>query len=213
VNEREKGVALWRPRICPFFLRFRVSRAGIFSDLSTGEFCPLRIPVLRKKSPEDLAAASPIDKSRKCEALPPVTNKKGHILNVVVFEYEPEIVSSHCPCFEHENNPVFDLTVVRGRRRGTGIFLQTRKFFFAGKACISGAWACRRYCKTFILKSSGTRELRRSPAALLSSSFRRQGEAFSCSQRDCCDPSPRPFKAICDNGGEGGAGRNLGQER
>ena len=46
----------------------------------------------------------------------------------------------------------------------------------------------------------------------LSSSFRRQAEAFSCSQRDCCDPSPRPFKAICDNGGEGGAGRNVGQK-
>jgi len=64
----------------PFLLRFRVSRAALFSDLSTGEHCPLRIPVLRKKHPEDLAAASPIDKSRKEEALPPVTKKKGHTL-------------------------------------------------------------------------------------------------------------------------------------
>jgi len=66
------------------FLRFRVSRAGIFSDLSTGESCPLPIPVLRKKHPEDLAAASPIDKSRKYEALPTVTKKKDHILFEVV---------------------------------------------------------------------------------------------------------------------------------
>ncbi len=58
------------------FLRFRASRAGIFSDLSTGESYPLRIPVLRKRHPEDLAAVSPIDKSRKYEALPTVTTKK-----------------------------------------------------------------------------------------------------------------------------------------
>jgi len=51
---------------------------GIFCDLPTGEHCPLRIPVLRKKRPEDLAAASPIEKSQKYEALPPVT-KKGII--------------------------------------------------------------------------------------------------------------------------------------
>jgi hypothetical protein len=63
-----------------FLLRFRVSRAGIFSDLSTGEHRPLRIPVLRKKRPEDLAAASPTDKSRKYEALPTVMKKKEHIL-------------------------------------------------------------------------------------------------------------------------------------
>jgi hypothetical protein len=62
------------------FLRFRASRAGIFSELSTGEPCPLRIPVLKKKRPEDLAAVSPIDKSRKYEAFPTVTKKKGHIL-------------------------------------------------------------------------------------------------------------------------------------
>jgi hypothetical protein len=62
------------------FLRFQVSRAALFSDLSTGEHCPLRIPVLRKKRPEDLAAVSPIDKSRKNEALPTVTKKKEHIL-------------------------------------------------------------------------------------------------------------------------------------
>ena len=62
------------------FLRFRVSRAGIFSDLSTGEHCPLHIPILRKKRPEDLAVASPTDKSRKYEVLPTVTKKKEHIL-------------------------------------------------------------------------------------------------------------------------------------
>jgi hypothetical protein len=65
------------------FLRFEVSRFALFSDLSTGEHCPLRIPVLRKKRPEDLAAVSPIDKSRKEEALPPVTQKKEHILSVL----------------------------------------------------------------------------------------------------------------------------------
>jgi len=62
------------------FLRFQVSRAALFSDLSTGELCPLRIPVLRKKHPEDLAAVSAIDKSGKEEDLPPVTKKKEHSL-------------------------------------------------------------------------------------------------------------------------------------
>jgi hypothetical protein len=62
------------------FLRFRASQAGIFSDLFMGESCPLRIPVLRKKRPEGLAAVSPIDKSRKYEALPTVTKKKEHSL-------------------------------------------------------------------------------------------------------------------------------------
>jgi hypothetical protein len=57
------------------FFRLQVSRAGIFCDLSTGEFCPFRIPVLGKKLPEDLAAASRMDTSEKYEALPPVTKK------------------------------------------------------------------------------------------------------------------------------------------
>jgi len=71
---------IWVLQAIPLFLRFRASRAGIFSDLSTGETCPLRIPVLKKKRPEDLAAVSPIDKSQKYEALPTVTKKKKHIL-------------------------------------------------------------------------------------------------------------------------------------
>jgi len=47
------------------FPSFRGSRAGLFSDLSTGEFCPLRIPFDRLR-----AAASPIDKSRKARRPP-----------------------------------------------------------------------------------------------------------------------------------------------
>jgi hypothetical protein len=72
------------------FFRLRASRAGIFSDLPKGEPCPLRIPVLRKKLPEDLAAVSPIDKSRKYEALPTVDQKKGHMLHVCspIFEHQ-----------------------------------------------------------------------------------------------------------------------------
>ena len=53
-----------------------------FCDLPTGEHCPLRIPVLRKKRPEDLAAASPIDKSQKYEALPSVTKKRSPIMHL-----------------------------------------------------------------------------------------------------------------------------------
>ncbi len=49
---------------------------------------PLRIPVPRKKRPEDLAAASPINKSRKYEALPSVTQKKEHILFDLLFILE-----------------------------------------------------------------------------------------------------------------------------
>jgi hypothetical protein len=67
-------------RICPLFFGSESPGLRIFRDLSTGEHCPLRIPVLRKRRPEDLAAVSPIDKSRKYEALPPVTRNKGHIL-------------------------------------------------------------------------------------------------------------------------------------
>jgi len=40
------------------FLRFRGSRPGLFYDLSTGEFCPLRIPLDKLG-----AAVSPADKS------------------------------------------------------------------------------------------------------------------------------------------------------
>jgi hypothetical protein len=40
------------------FLRFRVSRPGLFYDLSAGEFCPLRIPLAKLG-----AAVSPTDKS------------------------------------------------------------------------------------------------------------------------------------------------------
>jgi hypothetical protein len=53
------------------FLSFQASRAGLFCDLSTGEFCPLRIP------PSGMAAASPIYKSRKDSALPSVTPEKA----------------------------------------------------------------------------------------------------------------------------------------
>jgi hypothetical protein len=56
------------------FRQFRGSRAGLFSDLSTGESCPLRIV------PEAGPAVSPTDKSRKHSALPPVTSEKSHPL-------------------------------------------------------------------------------------------------------------------------------------
>jgi hypothetical protein len=55
------------------FLQYRGSRAGLFCDLSTGEFCPLRIP------PFGMAAASPIDKTRKDCALPPGTLEKASL--------------------------------------------------------------------------------------------------------------------------------------
>jgi hypothetical protein len=42
------------------FLSYRGSRPGLFSDLSAGEFCPLRIPLGKLG-----AAVSPTDKSRK----------------------------------------------------------------------------------------------------------------------------------------------------
>jgi hypothetical protein len=42
------------------FLRFRVSRPGLFYDLSAGEFCPLRIPLDKLG-----AAVSPADKLLK----------------------------------------------------------------------------------------------------------------------------------------------------
>jgi hypothetical protein len=45
-------------------------RAGLFCDVSPGEFCPLHIP------PFGMAAASPRDTSRKDGALSPVTSEK-----------------------------------------------------------------------------------------------------------------------------------------
>ncbi len=68
----------------PFLLRFRVSRVALFSDLSTGEHCPLRIPVLRKKHPEDLAAASPRSKPGRDGALSTVTEEKSSSLSLLV---------------------------------------------------------------------------------------------------------------------------------
>ena len=52
------------------FRLFQGSRACFFSDLSTGESCPLRIPFDRLR-----AAVSPIPKSRK-ELLPPASHSR-----------------------------------------------------------------------------------------------------------------------------------------
>jgi hypothetical protein len=53
-------------------------RAGLFCDLSPGEFCPLRIP------PFGMAAVSPGDKSRKDGALSPVTSEKASFLSLMI---------------------------------------------------------------------------------------------------------------------------------
>jgi hypothetical protein len=53
------------------FLSFQGSRACFFSNLFTGESCPLRIPFDKLR-----AAVSPTDKLRKDSTLPPVTAKK-----------------------------------------------------------------------------------------------------------------------------------------
>jgi len=53
------------------FLAFRGSRAGLFSNLSAEESCPLRVPLAKL-----MAAVSPADKLRKDSALPPVTSEK-----------------------------------------------------------------------------------------------------------------------------------------
>jgi hypothetical protein len=53
------------------FLQFRGSQAGLFSDLSAGESCPLRI-----SRPIGGTAVSPTDKPRKDGALSPVTSEK-----------------------------------------------------------------------------------------------------------------------------------------
>jgi hypothetical protein len=53
------------------FLAYRGSGLVFSDDLSTGEFCPLRIP------PFGMAAASPMDKSSKDGALSPGTSEKA----------------------------------------------------------------------------------------------------------------------------------------
>jgi len=71
------------------FLQFRGSRAGLFSDLSAGESCPL--PIVPQAGP----AVSPTDKPRKDGALrlgrarrgPPVTSEKP--------SYQPSTVTSY----------------------------------------------------------------------------------------------------------------------
>jgi hypothetical protein len=50
-------------------------RAGLFCDLSMGEFCPRPIP------PYGMAAVSPTDKSRKDGALSPVAPEKASSLS------------------------------------------------------------------------------------------------------------------------------------
>ena len=57
------------------FLSFRVSRAGVFSNLSAGDSYPLRILT------QAGAAVSPTDKSQKHSALPPVTPEKTRPLH------------------------------------------------------------------------------------------------------------------------------------
>jgi hypothetical protein len=60
------------------FLQFRGSRLGLFSDLSAGEFCPLRIPLDKLG-----AAVSPTDKSRKDGSLPPVASEKTSLSSII----------------------------------------------------------------------------------------------------------------------------------
>jgi len=60
------------------FSRVPRLRAGLFCDLSPGEFCPLRIP------PFGMAAVSPGDKSRKDGALSPVTSEKASFLSLMI---------------------------------------------------------------------------------------------------------------------------------
>ena len=56
------------------FFSFPIQGSGLslFSNLSMGEFCPLRIPLDKLG-----AAVSPTDKLRKNSALPPVTSEKS----------------------------------------------------------------------------------------------------------------------------------------
>jgi len=64
---------LWGRRAF-FFAR----ASGLVSspNLLPGEHCPLRIPVLRKKRPEDLAAVSPRSKCGRDSALSTVAKEK-----------------------------------------------------------------------------------------------------------------------------------------
>jgi len=57
------------------FLSFQGSRAGLFSDLFTGDACPLRIPFDRLR-----AAVSPIPKSRKERRPPASLSRKGFMV-------------------------------------------------------------------------------------------------------------------------------------
>jgi hypothetical protein len=57
------------------FLSFQGSRACFFSDLFTGDSCPLRIPFDRLR-----AAVSPIPKSRKEQRPPTSLSRNGFIV-------------------------------------------------------------------------------------------------------------------------------------
>ena len=59
------------------FLLFRVSRTGLFSDLSMWDSCPLRIPLDKL-----WAAVSPTDKSRKDSVFRQSRKKRYHSLFV-----------------------------------------------------------------------------------------------------------------------------------
>ena len=57
------------------FLSFQGSRAGFFSDLFTGDPCPLRIPFENLR-----AAVSPIPKPRKEQRPPASLSRKGFMV-------------------------------------------------------------------------------------------------------------------------------------
>ena len=59
------------------FHQFRSSRVGLFSDVSAGDACPLRIAPLFRAGP----AVSPTDTSGKDSTLPLVTFRKPHPLD------------------------------------------------------------------------------------------------------------------------------------
>jgi hypothetical protein len=60
------------------FLRFRVSRPGLFYDLSAGEFCPLRIPLTGSG-----LRVPPLISRETDGGLPTVTQKRPH--NLLLF--------------------------------------------------------------------------------------------------------------------------------
>ena len=64
------------------FLRFRASRPGLFYDLSTGEFCPLRIPLASSG-----LRFPPLISREKNGGLPPVTAKRpqNHPLPIALY--------------------------------------------------------------------------------------------------------------------------------